>query len=184
MKLRLAVAAVLAASGALLLGPGSALAQTSTAGTSISSFNNIPVTGNAANHKQFRGTFTVDRFITRGGSTFASGELKGKVGRRSVDRRNVLIPIAVDRSGVRSAATCPILNLTLGPVDLNLLGLRVQLNQVHLVVTAVQGPGNLLGNLLCSVANLLNQQSLPAGNVAGLLGIVQQLLATPALLGL
>jgi hypothetical protein len=24
------------------------------------------------------------------------------------------------------------------------------------VITAVQGPGNLLGNLLCAVANLLN----------------------------
>jgi hypothetical protein len=34
----------------------------------------------------------------------------------------------------------------------------VDLNQVHLTITAQQGPGNLLGNLLCSVANLLNNQ--------------------------
>ena len=32
----------------------------------------------------------------------------------------------------------------------------VDLNQVHLTITAVPGNGNLLGNLLCSVANLLN----------------------------
>jgi hypothetical protein len=37
---------------------------------------------------------------------------------------------------------------------LDLLGLVVDLNQVHL--TAQQGSGNLLGNLLCAVANLLN----------------------------
>jgi hypothetical protein len=33
--------------------------------------------------------------------------------------------------------TCPILHLELGPLDLNLLGLRVQLNQVVLDVTAL-----------------------------------------------
>ncbi len=43
---------------------------------------------------------------------------------------------------------CPILNLVLGPLDLRLLGLRVQLNQVHLTITAHQGQG-LLGDLLC-----------------------------------
>jgi hypothetical protein len=51
---------------------------------------------------------------------------------------------------------CPILHLDLGPLDLNLLGLRVQLNEVVLDVTAVPGPGNLLGNLLCAVAGLLD----------------------------
>jgi hypothetical protein len=51
---------------------------------------------------------------------------------------------------------CPILHLELGPLDLDLLGLRVQLNQVVLDVTAIPGPGNLLGNLLCAVAGLLD----------------------------
>lgn len=51
---------------------------------------------------------------------------------------------------------CPILHLELGPLDLNLLGLRVELNRVVLDVTAVPGPGNLLGNLLCAVAGLLD----------------------------
>lgn len=51
---------------------------------------------------------------------------------------------------------CPILHLELGPLDLNLLGLRVQLNQVVLDITAIPGPGNLLGNLLCAVAGLLD----------------------------
>jgi hypothetical protein len=57
--------------------------------------------------------------------------------------------------------SCQILNLTLGPLDLDLLGLVVHLDTVHLTITAQQGPGNLLGNLLCAVANLLNGNSSP-----------------------
>jgi hypothetical protein len=57
---------------------------------------------------------------------------------------------------VQVSASCEILNLVLGPLDLNLLGLVVHLDQVVLNITAVPGAGNLLGNLLCSVANLLN----------------------------
>jgi len=66
---------------------------------------------------------------------------------------------------------CQILNLTLGPLHLNLLGLVVDLNRVHLRITAVRGPGNLLGNLLCAVANLLNG-SAPAASQAALLNDV------------
>ena len=58
-------------------------------------------------------------------------------------------------SGV-SAASCDILNLVLGPLDLNILGLEVHLNQVVLDIVAVTGAGNLLGNLLCAVAGLLD----------------------------
>jgi hypothetical protein len=77
-----------------------------------------------------------------------------------------------------------VLNLTLGPLDLNLLGLQVHLNQVVLIVTAQSGPGNLLGNLLCSVAGLLNQGSVLSSDVSGLLNIFQQLLGTLGLLSL
>jgi hypothetical protein len=45
---------------------------------------------------------------------------------------------------------CP-LDLTLGPVDLNLLGLLVLLDTVHLTITA-DSEGRLLGSLLCSLA--------------------------------
>jgi len=60
---------------------------------------------------------------------------------------------------------CPILHLELGPVNLNLLGLLVQLDNcnngpVTVDITAVPGPGNLLGNLLCGLANLLNDRLL------------------------
>ena len=53
-------------------------------------------------------------------------------------------------------AECDILNLVLGPLDLNLLGLEVHLKRVVLDIVAVPGAGNLLGNLLCAVAGLLD----------------------------
>jgi len=46
---------------------------------------------------------------------------------------------------------CNVLDLTLGPLDLNLLGLIVHLNRVHLVITA-DSEGGILGSLLCSLA--------------------------------
>jgi hypothetical protein len=64
-------------------------------------------------------------------------------------------------SGVTTAATGNILHLSLGPVNLNLLGLHVRLDNcangpVTVDITAQSGPGNLLGNLLNDLANLLN----------------------------
>ncbi len=51
-----------------------------------------------------------------------------------------------------AGATCPVLNLVLGPLDLQLLGLEVSLNQINLNVTATNGAG-VLGNLFCQLAN-------------------------------
>ena len=48
----------------------------------------------------------------------------------------------------------------LGPLDLNLLGLKVHLNRVVLNIEADPGAGALLGNLLCAVAGLLDGPSL------------------------
>jgi hypothetical protein len=48
------------------------------------------------------------------------------------------------------------LNLVLGPLHLDLLGLVVDLNRVVLDIVAQTGAGNLLGNLLCAITNLLN----------------------------
>ena len=58
--------------------------------------------------------------------------------------------------------SCRVLNLVLGPLDLNLLGLRVELNQVNLRITRSEPlpGGGLLGDLLCSVTNLLNPSGL------------------------
>ena len=84
-------------------------------------------------------------------------------------------------TAVVTAATgsCQILDLTLGPIDLNLLGLVVHLDTVHLNITAQSGPGNLLGNLLCAVANLLNGglNNLVGGLLNQLATLLNQILA-------
>jgi hypothetical protein len=73
-------------------------------------------------------------------------------------------------------AACDILSLDLGPLDLDVLGLVVELSEVNLDITAEPGPGNLLGNLLCAVAGLLDGPS-PLGNAINrLLGIINNLL--------
>jgi hypothetical protein len=48
--------------------------------------------------------------------------------------------------------TCSILDLVLGPLHLDLLGLIVDLNQVHLTITG-DPTGGILGRLLCGLAN-------------------------------
>jgi len=47
---------------------------------------------------------------------------------------------------------CPVLDLVVGPLDLQLLGLVVNLNRVHLSVTATRGQGKL-GDTFCQLAD-------------------------------
>ena len=192
MSVRGFAALAVALCAALLLVPVSAGAQTPTTGTAVTSLKKIPVTGKARNGRKFTGKYTVDRFVSRKGKAWAVGTLTGKVGNRSVKRSNVAIPTSVGQTGqARTAATCPILHLVLGPVNLNLLGLKVTLgggaaaNQpIVLDITAQSGNGNLLGNLLCSVAGLLDQQGLSLDQLTGLLNLLNSILNAPGVLSL
>ena len=140
----------------------------------------IAVTGTAKNGKKFTGTYTIDRFISRGDDVLAVGRLKGKLKNRRVNRSGVRIPVSgfADQGAAQSAQlVCRILTLTLGPLDLNLLGLRIQLNQVNLRITAIPG-GGLLGDLLCGLANLLNPPALLGNNLAAVLNALLALVPT------
>ena len=64
---------------------------------------------------------------------------------------------------------CTILTLDIGAIHLDLLGLVIDLAPVNLDVTAVPGAGNLLGNLLCAVAGLLDNTGNPLGGISALL---------------
>jgi len=75
-----------------------------------------------------------------------------------------------------TSGSCQILHLTLGPVDLNLLGLMVHLDRVVLDITAQSGPGNLLGNLLCAVAHLLDGGNVNLNILANLLNQILAIL--------
>jgi hypothetical protein len=132
----------------------------------------IPITGTFSDATggtgSFVGTFNPQNFGVRNGVLVLIGTLVGTLSDHTgavlgtVADANVAVPVA------SPVHTCSILNLTLGPLHLNLLGLVVNLNQVHLTITAVSAPGNLLGNLLCAIANLLNGTP-DLGNLATLL---------------
>ena len=129
---------------------------------------------------QFTGHFKLVQFAVEGdgivGRGFVVGNLVDSTGRSlgSVTK-SASMPLQLpNRSVARRAsrletnATCPILHLVLGPLDLDLLGLTVNLNQVVLDIAAETGAGNLLGNLLCAVTGLLD-------GVGALIDIVQLL---------
>jgi hypothetical protein len=129
-----------------------------------------PVTGTTATGGALNGVLTITGFANQAGQLVANGTLVGTI----TDAAGAVVG-TVDQAvtlPVNTAATtgsCTILHLVLGPINLNLLGLQVTTNQIVLDITAQQGPGNLLGNLLCAVANLLNNPAAPAGGLAGLL---------------
>jgi hypothetical protein len=103
------------------------------------------------------GTFDVSRFTVSNGQLMAVGSLAATVTDEAgavlaSGTQQVALPVDV----AQSEGSCQILDLVLGPLELDLLGLQVFLDTVHLNITAQQGPGNLLGNLLCAVAGLLD----------------------------
>jgi len=155
MKLRFTSLALLVALlGAFLATPLSTAAQDVSADRKADSFTEIPVKGDVRDGGDFTGTLDIERFDKQGGDLVAIGSLSGILrdsegNREEVKNERVELP-------VRGQGTCRILTLELGPLDLNLLGLRVQLNRINLRITAEQGRGNLLGNLLCDIAGLLD----------------------------
>jgi hypothetical protein len=132
---------------------------------------------NADGKGTFNGTFTPQKFSVVNGVLEATGVLKGTLTDANGTKLGTVsqtVTDAVNTSNAAAApAACSILNLVLGPLNLNLLGLVVTLNQVHLVITAVPGAGNLLGTLLCAVANLLNG----GGSLTSLSALLNELLA-------
>jgi hypothetical protein len=138
-----ALAVLLACTGLLATRPTPTHAQTT--GGGVSSPIPCTIAGTPSTC-----TLTVTGFQVVNGVLTAAGTVTGG---------GVTIPF----SGVpvQASGTCQILDLTLGPLHLDLLGLVVDLNQVHLTITAQSGSGQLLGNLLCAVSHLLDSSANP-----------------------
>ncbi len=132
----------------------------------------VPITGTATNGDLFNGTLNVTHFQAQNGQLQAVGTLTGTLTDTTGAVVGTITNMPVTLPVASAAGTCQVLNLTLGPLDLNLLGLMVHLNQVVLNITAQSGPGNLLGNLLCGVAHLLDGN----GSANGLAGLLNNLL--------
>ena len=94
---------------------------------------------------------------TDAGRLVVSGVLDGTLVRPGQPNRQIN-DLAFSNIGAKAATdqVCQILTLDIGRINLNLLGLVVNLSPVRLDITAVAGPGNLLGNLLCALVGLLD----------------------------
>ena len=179
-RLRTASLAVVTAFAVSLGAAGTASAQDAPAAVPMT--KTIAVSGSNKG-KDFKGTYAIQRFEAAGGKLYAVGTLKGTLKNRKVTRKNVRMPASVAGGGPSSGATasqlpnipgaCQILNLQIGAIDLNLLGLRVRTNAINVRIDAQPGPGNLLGNLLCAITNLLN----PGGGLGPLTGALNDLVA-------
>jgi len=181
-----AAVVVVAILGLFVVAPSATSAPSTLASTHATKFTNIPVAGTTASGQSFHGTMNITRFAAPGGTLSAVGTITGVVKNasgavtRSVINAPATIPVemgaASTSAAAQTSATCNVLHLVLGPLDLNLLGLHVHLNQVVLDITAVRGPGQLLGNLLCAIAHLLDGTGL-SGVLAQLLTAVTRVLS-------
>ena len=161
-------------------------------GTPLATADPVPVEGfsgpNGAGEQLFDGTFTLTRFKEKGGTLYAVGRLEGQLADGRAVNKQVWLPVegasseggeagGFARAAVPTPGACSILTLNLAPIDLNLLGLRVFLDEVNLLIEAIPGAGNLLGNLLCAVTGLLDPGGiLGGGPLAGLLTAITDLL--------
>ena len=182
----LAVAAMIACAVMLVDVTGVAAAQTGPARmTQV-----VPLAGTATNGKQLKATYTIERYVAKGDKLYSVGTVKGKLGGRKVTKEGVRLPAAIANATAGAARVsqvplpplppgnaCAILSLDLGPVNLNLLGLVVRTNQIQLRIDAVQGAGNLLGNLLCGITGILNPQTLTSTPLGQLAQVLNALLA-------
>ena len=138
----------------------------------------VPVTGTFTDALggtgHFVGTLNVQRFAQDNNQIVAVGTLTGTL-TNSVGTviGSIVKTISLILNSAATQASCEILHLELGPLDLNLLGLVVHLDRIVLDITAVPGAGNLLGNLLCAIANLLNA----GGPLQQIINLLNQILA-------
>jgi hypothetical protein len=150
---------------------------------------NIKVTGTVKDGSALEGTLTITSMAFNQGQLVGNGVLHGKVNGKPVKQNFENIPLRLSHNNHNGVAAqqqiaqatnvCDILFLDIGPINLDLLGLVVNLSEITLNIDAVSGPGNLLGNLLCAVAGLLDNFNLDAilqGIIQSLLNSINQLL--------
>jgi hypothetical protein len=147
------------------------------------------VTANVTKHGvdvgDFTGEFALEKFQVRKGVLYAIGTLSGTIDRtdgakdRVIKGTRIALPVDLEESGISEGAVAAaadedgdieasaldvnVLTLVLGPLDLNLLGLEIHLNQVVLTIDA-DPTGGLLGALLAALAGF------NLGDLLGFLG--------------
>lgn len=158
----------------------------------------VPIVGSASSGAAFAGTLSILRFEARANQVVAIGIVRGTVaagtalvGAGTAVVGEVALPVQVTAASQaapassssalvaqpqvapQQTATCTALNLNLGAVNLNVLGLLVTTQPIAIDLSGDSSAP--VGNLVCTALDLLN-------NVVGLVGILNQILG--ALTGL
>jgi len=136
----------------------------------------LPIAGSAAGGGAFAGTLSIQRFEARGDQVVAIGMVSGRVAGGGTGLAGpVALPVqlgpgvqgAAASNAVVAQATCQVLHLDVGAVNLNLAGVLVTTQPVSIDLSGDSaGP---LGNLTCTILATLN-------NVVGVVGLLNQLL--------
>jgi len=155
-----------AASAAPAAAPTAASAATTPRATASSTINQV-----IAGVGTFAGSFTPTGFTNQNGQLAVTGLVTGTLTTLTGATIPVSRTVTTTVANASAAGACKVLDLVLGPLHLDLLGLVVDLNQVHLTINAQQGPGNLLGNLLCAITGLLD-----GNGTTGLAALLNRLL--------
>ena len=184
-------AAVAASVGLILLTSGWAAAQ----GTEPPRARiRLPIVGTAAGKGKattFTGTLSIERFAVRGENSdkiVAIGMVTGQVSDKSgnplgtVLVGQVEVPVlhvgpgssapaaAAPASGLAvQQASCDVLHLDLGAVNLNLLGVQFMTSPITLDLTATSDAGGVLGQLICTALETV-------GSVIDLVGVLNSIL--------
>lgn len=158
-----AMPSMLAAAPAPATGTGINIPVTGTFAPSTTSTGALSTLGTGT----VTGVLNIQKFVNVNGTLTAVGTLTTTLTNSAGQVVSTLVQ-QVALPVLSANGSCPILHLDLGPLNLDLLGLQISLNQVVLDIVAQSGAGNLLGNLLCAVANLLNGGG-PLGSIANLL---------------
>jgi hypothetical protein len=146
----------------------------------------LPIAGSFAGGGTFAGTFSIQKFAATpdGTKVVAIGFVRGAATIAGTPLGTVLagpisLPVHVEAGGpivttaavgaaVVAQATCQVVHIELGAVNLNVLGLIVTTQPIVLDLSGdTAGP---LGNLVCTLLDTLN-------NVIGLVDLLNQILA-------
>ncbi|MFN2517039.1 MAG: hypothetical protein ABR556_12595 [Pyrinomonadaceae bacterium] len=139
--------------------------------TTLAAGVTVPVTGTTSKGGKFTGAFNIQQFSVVNNQIVAVGTLTGTI-QNGVGNVIGTILKTIRLIVTFKRASCDILHLELGPLDLDLLGLQVHLDKIVLDIDA-DPSGGLLGSLLCAVANLLNA----GGALADIANLLNQILA-------
>jgi len=175
MRLKLAFITALAAVAAIAA--GLTIAPAASAAGSPTNLDAVPVEGAVSSiGGTFEGMADINRVAMQNGRLMAVGTLTGDIVNSAGDTVGSVTDKPVSLPVVAEDGSCQILDLSIGTVRLDLLGLIVQLDPVHLNITAQQGAGNLLGNLLCSVAHLLDGNASAFGFLSPIVNLLNQII--------